>query len=69
MAYRKTYEVTGYTFNAAAYCPDHKPQAPDDEIGVIFLGDEWDGAPTCDVCHVEIECVDLSPSRESDRSN
>lgn len=57
--YRKVYEVTGYTFDAAAFCPNHKPDAPDEELGVIFLGEEFDSAPTCDVCHEEIDCTVL----------
>lgn len=56
--YRKTYEVTGYTHDGAAYCPEHVPDIPyRDAFGVIFLGDEWDSAPTCDVCHEEIDCT------------
>ena len=57
--YRKTYEVTGYTFNGSAYCVDHKPNVADDELGVIFLGEEWDSAPTCDICHEPIEVTEI----------
>ena len=53
--YRKTFEVTGYTYDAAAYCLDHKPAVPEDDLGIIFLGSEWDCVPTCDVCRDEID--------------
>lgn len=58
-AYRKAFEVTGYTFDGAAFCPDHKPDVPAEELGVIFLGEEFDSVPTCDVCHAEIDCTVL----------
>ena len=58
--YRKTFEVTGYTHDGAAYCPDHRPSADTKEVGVIYLGDEWDcPGPSCDVCHELIECTPL----------
>jgi hypothetical protein len=52
VTYRKVYEVTGYVMGACAFCPEHKP---DGDPTPIFLGDEWDAAPTCDVCHEPIE--------------
>lgn len=59
--YRKTYEVTGYTYNASAYCVEHKPNVSEEELGVIFLGTEWDYAPCCDVCQGAIECTIITP--------
>ena len=53
--YRKTYEVTGYTYNGAAYCVDHRPEDDGETLAVIFLGEEWDYEPTCDVCHAVID--------------
>ena len=44
-----SYAPVGYTWNAAAYCPEHKPDAPEDEIGAIAPWDsDYDWA--CDVC-------------------
>lgn len=54
--FRKTYEVTGYVEDGAAFCPEHKPGG---DPQPIFLGDEWEYAPTCDVCHEVIEVVAL----------
>lgn len=60
MTYRKTYEVTGYVINGCAFCPEHKPETEgEDAPSPIFLGDEWDGAPTCDVCHEPIKVTDI----------
>ena len=55
--YRKTYEVTGWAYDGAAYCTDHKPdtKAPNP----ITLGDEWNYTPTCDVCHAAIDVTVL----------
>lgn len=60
---RKTYEVTGYTHSDGyALCCKHADYGnmdDDNNIGgkvqAIFLGDEWDYTPTCDVCNEEID--------------
>lgn len=64
--YRKTYEVTGYTSpDGAAYCLDHVPYNHDSaeaDWHPIFLGTEFQGAPSCDVCFEPIECNDIGAS-------
>ena len=66
--YRKTYEVTGYTHDGAAYCEDHRPKVAEAELGVIFLGSEWDSAPCCDVCFAPIDVTVIGgPAEETTR--
>lgn len=44
-------DVVGYVYDGACYCDGCKPDAPDDEVGVMFADgiDESTGA-TCDTC-------------------
>ncbi len=63
--YRKSYEVTGYTFDADCYCvmctllrfvnPDYAEDTEGNTISAIFLGDETDHMLCCGNCGEEIE--------------
>lgn len=35
MAYRKSYEVVGWSYNGALYCVDHEPEPPTEAAGCI----------------------------------
>lgn len=49
-------DVIGYVYDGAAYCTDHKPAAPEDEVGAIFADSEADcPGNSCDVCHEHID--------------
>lgn len=44
------YDVIGYVHDGAMYCADCKPDAPEDEIGVVFGESETDCPSHCDTC-------------------
>lgn len=71
MAYRKTYEMIGWAYEAGHHCPactykrfpelkaDMNAQVFDNEgneVTAILLGDEFDTTPCCDDC---LELLDV----------
>ena len=56
---RKSYEVTGYTFNADTYCQNCVSEEEIDSEGnkaqPIFLSSEWDEKICCANCLEEID--------------
>lgn len=48
----KAWDIVGWTFNGACYCPAHKPPESD-EVQPIFASDEGWEPMTCDVPHSE----------------
>ena len=72
MHYRKTYEVTGYTHSDGyALCLEHGKYGElpdsgneDNRVQAIFLDDEWDYTPTCDVCGKEIDVTVIGEEEE-----
>lgn len=61
--FRKVYEVTGYAYEAETYCVDcFRDEANLKELEAahpIFLGDEWDYAPSCGICGEEIDVQEI----------
>lgn len=68
---RKTYEVTGYACDGQIYCPrcfeDVKysisVEHHIDQISPVFLSEEWDYQPTCDICNepIDVTVIDYEP--------
>lgn len=46
----RAWEIVGWTFNGACYCPDHAPLGGD-ETHPIFASDEGWESDVCDVPH------------------
>ena len=56
---RKSYEITGYTFNADTYCTncvsEDEIDSENNPANPIFLGSEWEHKIYCSNCNEEID--------------
>lgn len=62
--------IVGYTYDAAAYCPEHFPIGVDrnnyDEVGAIFSWDDAACELSCDVCFQPLQECDSHEVEEND---
>lgn len=62
-------EVVGYTKDGAFICAGCFDGVEDEETGTVFAGEEWDYAPTCDVCGEACEDVSILTDDEDDNED